>query len=897
MRNRFSLLLAAACVLVASAQEQIDRNDVAARGAATGRLSVRVRVTKAVPARDSVLVNWRRGGEGLGGTVVRGQFTIAGGKAVIPLGEWTEPVSLKEIVGTAKGWEFPSVVVTSEPVMKGKSLNPGPNLSDVVVDFEFAEQGKAFKSFTETAPKGSTVGFAFPGALLARTVSAGFASELNGLSTHARLRRERLEKAFPDPATMPRQFAVIGHMGGYGEGPPGLRGGHGFGVRHNNPAILRDEFRVLSLLGVNGMVDSIALADAAGVGDQFRRMFWGPPGSGNPMAFFKQGKKSTEMPDGCPFDPALKPYMRETVAKAIKVHQAAGAKESWGLWDDEMGVYAKDHIARCEKCTKAFQDYLMAQFVHPISMGVRSYQDIKPYPLWLTEAEAKDKKSFPTGFRPAPENPGEALRYYYTYRLMTHANGMAFTESARTLDEAGIKLYAMQGPTPSWNGSSLDWHEFYDLKPNRAFVFETSNRDARVWQWESYLADIGRGIAMRHGLVQGCLVKPHRGAPAQRMLSVVARGATALEWYTYGPDYSKGDSFSQSPELLEQVGKAARFLGQAEPHLYEARFDGQPEVAFVTPRTSEIWSRVTDPSLTSFENAKWVYLALRHAHIPVDVLSEQQLAEGKLARYKAIYVPGPHLHHAAANSLFGWVKEGGTLWTDATGLSRDEANQLAPLVNSLLGLKARNLESWGSVAQYRATTLEPVVEKNSPASAVIRSGNSQIVARVAREPLDVATAEVISRFADGKPAVVRNREGKGQSVTAGLWSGISYSATVRRPDFNMRTDFDPMLRDLIAGPAIALNVWRPAIPADPLVEAIALRKGSQRSVALINWSYARNENALNRASLQPVRNLRVELPGYAGAKSVSSIRHGRLEITNGAVILPTMDEIDLLLID
>ena len=74
MRNRFSLLLAAACVLVASAQEQIDRNDVAARGAATGRLSVRVRVTKAVPARDSVLVNWRRGGEGLGGTVVRGQI-------------------------------------------------------------------------------------------------------------------------------------------------------------------------------------------------------------------------------------------------------------------------------------------------------------------------------------------------------------------------------------------------------------------------------------------------------------------------------------------------------------------------------------------------------------------------------------------------------------------------------------------------------------------------------------------------------------------------------------------------------------------------------------------------------------------------------------------------------
>ena len=60
------------------------------------------------------------------------------------------------------------------------------------------------------------------------------------------------------------------------------------------------------------------------------------------------------------------------------------------------------------------------------------------------------------------------------------------------------------------------------------------------------------------------------------MLSVVSRGVRAFEWYTYGPDYSKGDSFSQSPELLERVARAARFLGQAEPWLYGARFAGEP---------------------------------------------------------------------------------------------------------------------------------------------------------------------------------------------------------------------------------------------------------------------------------------------------------------------------------
>src|SRR5947208_2037554 len=103
------------------------------------------------------------------------------------------------------------------------------------------------------------------------------------------------------------------------------------------------------------------------------------------------------------------------------------------------------------------------------------------------------------------------------------------------------------------SAARLDWYEFYDLGANTAFVFETSNRDPRAWQWESYLGDIGRGIAARHEMPMGSLVKPHRGAPAQRMLTLVARGVRVFEWYTYGPDYAKGDSFSQSPELLVKV--------------------------------------------------------------------------------------------------------------------------------------------------------------------------------------------------------------------------------------------------------------------------------------------------------------------------------------------------------
>lgn len=890
-------LLLGLSVSIAVAQEQIDKNDTAARGAATQRLSVRVRVTTADPAQESFRIDWRRGGEGLGGTVIRGGFRSEDQSPQVAHAQWSGWLSLKEMVGTAKGWEFPTVVVTSEPIVKGKSSTPGPSLSKVSVEFEFAEEGKLFKRFTETAPNGQTVSFAFPGAALAPTVTPAFTAQLNGISAHARQRLESLRKAVPDPITLPKLFGVIGHMGGYGDGPPGLRGSHGFGVRHCNPAILKDEFETLRILGVNGMVDSMHLADASGFHDKFRHIFWGPPGSGEPMAFFQKSGKTTELPDGCPFDPSLKTYVLERTDKAIQDHHAIGAKSSWALWDDEMGVYAKEHIARCERCATVFRDYLKTHHVSLTQLNANSWDEVKPFNLWLSATQAKDKANYPTGLQPAPENAADSLRYYYTYRLMSHANGQVFTEAAKKFDAANIKLYAMQGPTPSWNGSSLDWHEFYDLKPNTAFVFETSNRDARVWQWESYLADIGRSIAARHRMAQGCLIKPHRGAPAQRMLSVVSRGTTAFEWYTYGPDYSKGDSFSQSPDLLVRVAKAAQFLAKAEPFLFEAVPSHPPEVAFVSPRSTEIWSRVTDPGLTAFEDAKWVYTALRHAHIPLDVLSEQQLIEGKLDQYKVIYIPGSHLHHQAALAITQWVNRGGTLWTSASGLHKDQANQPSPAAESLLGLQNRSIEMWGSAPQYRATTLEPLKEINPPAQTSFVWNGKEVIPRVGREKLKPTTATSMATFADGSIAVTRNRYGKGETIVAGLWAGLTYSATVRRDDFDMRADFNPSIRDLIAAPALNRKIQRAAIPSDPLVESIALQRDGHHCVALINWAYRHDEHAPNRAALQPIENLTIELPGFPAAKAVSSIRHGLLKRTESKFTLPLLDEIDLLIIE
>jgi hypothetical protein len=640
---------------------------------------------------------------------------------------------------------------------------------------------------------------------------------------------------------------------------------------------------------MNGVVGegSLKLADAAGVGDKFRRVYWGGPGSGSPMAAVSS--RGAGEPDGCPFDERLPAIMAKSIDSAIAEHEATRSQDRWALWWDEIGVAVKSHMNDCERCHEAFRHYLRSQKVTPEQVGAKDWNEIKPYPLWQT-AEVNGKPTQTAG--PLPKTESESLLYYYTYRFMTHATAQLFPPSAKTLDKHGIKLYAMQGPTPSWSGHSLDWHEFYDEDANTALVWETSNRDPRTWQLESYLADIMRGIGERHSLPIGCLIKPHRGAPQQRMLSVIARGTQTIEWYTYGPDYAKGDSFSQSPELLVEVARAGRFLAEAEPYLYGAKYAKQPQVAFVSPRSSEIWGKASELGITAFEDAKWVYLALRHAHIPVDILSEQQVAEGTLEKYKVCYIVGPNLHSSAHKPLQTWVEHGGVLWTDALGLARDEANQPAKELNAALKLGERKYEHWGSVPAYKATRLEPIVDKNRPADASVLlkwDGKEHPVALAAGREMLIAPG------AHAPPPMLQHEVGKGRVFQFSFWAGLTYSAAVRRADFDMSTDFDAALANLIASAATSVGVQRPVVASQPLVECLLLKKDGKHAVALINWAYRQSKGGAEE--LVEHRDLRIDLPGAPRNAKWRSLVHGKLAVATEEapfVVLPKMGAIDLL---
>ncbi|MBI3854078.1 MAG: hypothetical protein HY293_00140, partial [Planctomycetes bacterium] len=395
---------------------------------------------------------------------------------------------------------------------------------------------------------------------------------------------------------------------------------------------------------------------AGGAPDAFPHVHYAQLG-GYPVPAARKGQEVADA--GCPFAPGVAARTKAMIDEGLAAALKMPVEEVWWRTEDEIGSVidrspeGKGHFAKCERCTVAFRAWLKEQ-------GVASSAEARPADLG-----AKGEAASPMT--------------YYTAMFANYASARLFTPLRDALAKANeekrknpslkqpfIYSFALRGNTFLMGGHSLDFFDFYRHADN-AMVYETSNRDARIWGWDSYLCDVGRVLSPRMKTEFGVYVKPHRGGPIQRALSAASRGAKLIYWYTYGPDYVKGDSFAESEPALEATARAAAILGKAEDLLYGSAWATAPEIAVVNPRSSELWNRFTGPSPAPFENAKWIYTALAHAHLPVDPLDEVMLATEDLSRYKVIYVRWTNLTAAAAAKLAAWVQAGGTLYTSGGG--------------------------------------------------------------------------------------------------------------------------------------------------------------------------------------------------------------------------------------
>ena len=93
-------------------------------------------------------------------------------------------------------------------------------------------------------------------------------------------------------------------------------------------------------------------------------------------------------------------------------------------------------------------------------------------------------------------------------------------------------------------------------------------------------------------------------------------------------------------------------------------------VALLYAHSTEYWH-----AQSSYSDRRAAFLALSHEYFQPELITEDQIADGALKHYDALYVMDAYVATGAQKKIAAWVEGGGLLWASADALTHDEYNQ------------------------------------------------------------------------------------------------------------------------------------------------------------------------------------------------------------------------------
>jgi hypothetical protein len=135
-------------------------------------------------------------------------------------------------------------------------------------------------------------------------------------------------------------------------------------------------------------------------------------------------------------------------------------------------------------------------------------------------------------------------------------------------------------------------------------------------------------------------------------------------------------------------------------------------VSLLYSESADIWLS----SVGNFGSAlRSVFIAFRHAEIPVQVLTEDDCASGRLYHTDLLVVTVPNVAEKAAVEIEGWVKQGGTVLATASGGLLDEYNSSATTMASLLGVEQSGVwrgtqDAWNGTCDLLKQVSDPGIQ-------------------------------------------------------------------------------------------------------------------------------------------------------------------------------------------
>lgn len=529
-----------------------------------------------------------------------------------------------------------------------------------------------------------------------------------------------------------------------------------------------------------------------------------------------------------------------------------------------------------------FQAWLQAQNVRPADLGVNRLEDVVPIdsPDTLRQRQKQD--------------PRAANRiFYYTTRFRQ----VAATERLRWLTESFHRFAApnvltsslvadhpyfsgsglgmgMDTPNMAWGGYplSLDW---FDLARQRALDV------AGIEDWLGLQYMYGPRYTWEGFQLMGFQAAVFRSGSRGRQptiawitpsdatnlvlktTSALAQGAKHFFYWTYGPTATSTENYwSDLRGEYDGLVRVTRQLASAE-HIIAPGATRKTRVALLYSLSSDLWQPW---GYIHMLERRATYLALVHDQYLVDMLTEEDIAAGRLGEYDVLYTVDPNIGAPASTAIERWVRDGGYLFGACGAGSRDEFNEPASGLARAFGIdpaiqvdvhagEYRVRGSLNSMEYFDRVRLDRSPLLSEPATF------GALGVQVTFKP---KTGRVVGRSKQNTPAAVLNELGRGKAVYLGACPGLSYLKDARFVPTQLKEEYPLMQRRIVTGLVAARGVPRLVELSQPVVEAGIYDAPAGTALVLGNFSY------------RPIEALKVRVPLAKAIQSVRSVERGPL---------------------
>lgn len=499
--------------------------------------------------------------------------------------------------------------------------------------------------------------------------------------------------------------------------------------------------------------------------------------------------------------------------------------------------------------------------------------------------------------------------HYYSSLYSTNAGIERYAAATKWLeDNAGKDILTGANYSPHANYLVSDLHYVRPFKM-RGMTMPWS--EDYVWQIpefsvqvSGYLTSAFRCGAKYHNMPIMMYVMPHSPGNTPRSFRLsyytcIAHGATLINYFCASPLAVGGtENYVATHDLpmWREIKNVTHEAGTFEDYV----LDGKVRPAKVGLLLSSVDEIITGDSNSKGgihnHERKAIYYALRHAQVPVDFVTEDDVIDGLCKDYQVIYVTQQYLHSNAVKALKKWAEAGGTIVASCGGGFLDEFGKANPDVNALYGIKSQEL--------FKDPKLTMVLAKQDlqlyKPLDLVKWGETETPVLVWKQTLTADDSKVSATFSNRSPAVVEKAHGRGKAVLFGFFPGMAYERSglpILPADrggtdagFNhfLPTKMDVDLRRRIVDDRLPKGFVRPVECSESLVESTCIDSNGKLAVPLINYTG------------KTIESLTIRIHGLAGAKSIRSVERGVLksETKDGSTIITLrLDVADMLLID